>query len=128
VNTVEEVTLDLMEDVWEGLHLTPEVVVEDTGRETSGIYVKLTDDIDPGLVYYLDNGWDCLPDGVSLRALYSGPQGREVFRANNPSGDRLGWQQKAVEPLLVALRTDMATFRAALPDNVWQEFQERKQA
>jgi hypothetical protein len=86
------------------------------------------DDIDPDLIYYLDNGWGCLPDGQGIRARKNGPQGRELFSANNPSGDPLGWQQKAVEPLLGALRTDMAASRELLADNVWEQFQERKTA
>jgi hypothetical protein len=120
----EEVTLNLMEDVWEGLHLTPMAVVEDTGRDTSGIYLRLDDDIDPGIVYYLDNGWDCLPDGLSLRARYGSPQGDVLFRADNPTGDLVAWQEKAVNPMLVALRLDMAAHRSAETDTVWQEHTE----
>jgi hypothetical protein len=109
----ETITLNLMEDVWTALHLTPECVMADTGQGTTGIYILLTDADDPALVYYIDNGHDALPDGKGLRARYAATGGPELFSVDNRTGDPLTWQQKGVEPLLVALGTHMLDVRSA---------------
>lgn len=123
----EEVTLNLKEDVWASLHLTPEVVVAPTAQGTSGFYIALMDDVQPDLRYYLDNGRDSLPDGVAMRACFQAPGGPVVFAVDNHSYDPISWQQKAVEPLVGALREHMRTIRLAAPDNVWPTHKEGKQ-
>lgn len=115
--TAETVTLNLMEDVWASLHLSPEAVIEDTGFGSMGVYIKLVDADDPAVVYYLDNGWGCLPDGTELRARYGSVQGLDVFTVTNLPGDLVSWQQKAVEPLVDALREHMSRIRATVSDN-----------
>lgn len=110
MNQVETVTLNLMEDVWSSLKLTPEAVLEDTQYGT-GLFIKLVDDENPSIVYFLDNGWNNLPDGQSLRARYGAAEGPIVFEATQLPGDPVSWAQKAVEPLVVALREHMVRIR-----------------
>jgi hypothetical protein len=90
--------------------LTPEAVLESTQYGT-GIFIKLVDDDDRAIVYYLDNGWNNLPDGQSIRARYGAAEGPIVFEASNLPGDPVSWAQKAVEPLVVALRQHMTSIR-----------------
>lgn len=123
----EEKTLNLMEDIWSSLHLSPEVIVAPTASgDTNGIYIVLTDDLDPEMIYWLDNGHDSLPDGLGLRARYKSVDGPVIFAVKFSAENPAVWQQRAVEPLIVALRTHMADLRAAEADNVWEEREENK--
>ncbi len=108
----DTITLNLMEDLWDALRLTPEAVVHETGASRTGIFILATDKDDPAIAYYIDNGRNSLPDGVGLRARWGSPTGPEVFSVTNHTGEPVSWQQKAVEPLLVALRDHMADVRA----------------
>lgn len=108
----DTITLNLMDDVWTALHLTPEAITAPVGEGRLGLFVLLTDAEDPLIRYYLDNNRNSLPDGVGLRARYGAPDGPTVFSVNNHTGEPVAWQQKAVEPLLVALREHMADVRS----------------
>lgn len=109
----DQITLNLMDDIWTTLHLSPEAVVMSTGDNRTGILLVATDADDPQLVYYIDNGRNSLPDGVGLRARFGALDGPTVFTATNHTGEPVSWQQKGVEPLLVAIRTHMADVRAS---------------
>jgi hypothetical protein len=108
----ETITLNLMEDVWTALHLTPECVMADTGKGNTGLYVLLTDADDPAIRYYVDNGHEAIPDGKGLRVRYAATGGPVLFSVDNPTGDPLAWQQKGVEPMLVAIRNHAEDVRA----------------
>jgi hypothetical protein len=84
----------------------------ETRPDRTGVFILASDADDPRLAYYIDNGRNSLPDGVGLRARWGSVDGPEVFSVNNHTGEPVSWQSKAVEPLLVALRTHMADVRA----------------
>lgn len=110
----DQITLNLMEDLWATLRLTPEAMMLPTGDNRTGVFLVAVDADNPRLAYYIDNGRNSLPDGVGLRARYGAVDGPEVFSVTNHTGEPVAWQYKAVEPLLVAIRTHMADVRAAV--------------
>lgn len=110
----DQITLNLMDDVWTTLHLSPEAMMLPTGDNRTGVFLVAADAEDSRLTYYIDNGRNSLPDGVGLRARFGAVDGPTIFMVTNHTGEPVSWQQKAVEPLLVALRTHMADVRATV--------------
>lgn len=103
----EQLALNLMEDVWASLHLSPNVVLThrpDLSKNSIGLEVELVDPKEPAIVYFVDNGRGNLPDGESLVCRYGRSEPVEVFRVHDLPLDPVSWQSKAVEPLITALK------------------------
>jgi hypothetical protein len=100
----EQLLLNIQEDAWAVLRMTGYQVLRENDRGHHGLVVELYDENHLGVFYTLDNGHDASPDGHGLRVRYTGLSGPEIFTRYNLPGDMLSWQQKAVEPALVAIR------------------------
>lgn len=101
---LEELFLNVFEDAWAVLRMTGYQVVRE--NERTGLHhlvLELTDENEQSVFYTLDNGHNSAPDGHGLRVRYTGLSGPEIFTRYNLPGDTLSWQQKAVEPALVAI-------------------------
>ena len=116
----EQLLRNVLEDAWAVLRMTGYQVVRETSEGRHTVVIELMDEYQLGVFYTLDNGDDCAPDGHGLRVRFQGFLGPEIFSRYYLPGDTLSWQQKAVEPALVAIQAHRSGLSRAVSDNASQ--------
>jgi hypothetical protein len=112
----EAILLNILEDAWAVLRMTGNQVVREHGGRHH-LVIELTDEHDETVFYTLENGHDEAPNGHGLCVHYAGLSGPVIFARYNLPGDTLSWQQKAVEPALVAIQQHRSELLKGTTDN-----------
>jgi hypothetical protein len=113
----EQLLLNIQEDAWAVLRMTGYQVLRENDRGHHGLVIELSDENHLSVFYTLDNGHDTSPDGHGLRVRFQGLSGPEIFTRYDLPGDALSWQQKAVEPALVAIQQHRNDILKGITDN-----------
>jgi hypothetical protein len=113
----EAILLNIMEDAWAVLRMTGFQVIREDEQGRHNLVIELMDEHHLSVFYTLDNGHNASPDGRGLRVHYQGLTGPEIFSRYNLPGDTLSWQQKAVEPALVAIQQHRSELLKGTTDN-----------
>jgi hypothetical protein len=112
----EQLLLNIQEDAWAVLRMTGTQVVREHGGRHH-LVIELADEHDETVFYTLENGHNDAPDGHGLCVHYAGLSGPEIFTRYDLPGDALSWQQKAVEPALVAIQQHRNDILKGITDN-----------